>query len=408
MRTLQPTLVRRLALTRQRLAGPRPAPDAAGILDTVRDIGCLQLDPTARVARTHLLVLWSRLGNYDPAHLDQLLWQDRSLFEFWAHAASIVLTDDYPLYYTAQMRDYPARGGRVEQWMADNQVLQDYILAELAARGPLRSADFEDHAVVPWPSSGWTNGRNVGRMIDFLWSQGRITVAGRKGGQKLWDLTERVLPADKLDRALPTPDMVRQAAQKSLRALGVATARDIQNYFMRDCYPGLDAALADLEAAGAIERVQALNADGNPMPGVHYIHRADLPLLESLENGGWQPRTTLLSPFDNLIADRARTERLFNFRYRIEIYVPAAQREYGYYVLPILHGDRLIGRIDPEMDRKRKVLHIANVYAEADAPTDPETGAAVAAAIADLAEFLDATRVEYTDRVPEGWAAALR
>ncbi|MDQ2808956.1 MAG: winged helix DNA-binding domain-containing protein [Chloroflexota bacterium] len=408
MLTLTPTLARRLAITRQRLAGPRPTPDAAGILATVRDLGCLQLDPTRAVERTHLLVLWSRLGAFDPAALDQLLWQDRSLFEFWAHCASIVLTEDYPLYYSAQMRDYAKgdSGGshKVRTWMADNHALHDYILAELAARGPLRSGDFEDRAVVPWPSSGWTNARNVGRMLDFLWSQGHIMVAGRKGGQKLWDLTARCLPAAVLQTDLSTADMVRQAAQKSLRALGVATARDISNHFMRGCYPGLDTALAALEAEGTIQRVQIADARGE-WPGPYWMHTADAPLLADLAAGAWEPRTTLLSPFDNLICDRARTERLFGFRYRIEIYVPQAQREYGFYVLPILHGDRLIGRVDPVMDRKQGVLRINAVYAEPDAPA--EAAPAVADAIRELGAFLAATTIEYSNRVPAMWADTL-
>ena len=408
MQTLTPTLARRLAITRQRLAGPRPTPDAAGILALVRDLGCLQLDPTRAVERTHLLVLWSRLGSYDPAALDQLLWQDRSLFEFWAHCASIVLTEDYPLYYTAQMRDYAAAdtgwGRKIRTWMADNRALQDHILAELAVRGPLRSGDFEDRAVVPWPSSGWTNARNVGRMLDFLWAQGRITVAGRQGGQKLWDLTARCLPAHVLRTDLATTDMVRQAAQRSLRALGVATTRDISNHFMRGCYPGLDTALADLAAEGTIERVRVADSNG-AWPEPVWIHATDLPLLDTPAQEAWQPRTTLLSPFDNLICDRARTERLFGFRFRIEIYVPPAQREYGYYVLPILHGDRLIGRVDPQMDRKQGVLRINAVYAEPDAPE--EAGPAVAAAIHDLAAFLGAKTVDYSERVAAEWAGTL-
>ncbi len=408
MLTLTPTLARRLAITRQRLAGPRPAPDAAGILATVRDLGCLQLDPTNAVARTHLLVLWSRLGHYDPAHLDQLLWHDRSLFEFWAHCASIVLTEDYPLYYAAQMRDYPAGttgwGRKVRTWMADNHALHDHILTELTARGPLRSGDFEDRAVVPWPSSGWTNARNVGRMLDFLWAQGRITVTGRKGGQKVWDLTARCLPAHVLQTDLPTAAMVRQAAQRSLRALGIATTRDISNHFIRGFYPGLDAALADLAAAGTIQQVRVA-AGSTTWAEPAWVHTADLPLLDALANGEWQPRTTLLSPFDNLICDRARTERLFNFHFRIEIYVPPAQREYGYYVLPILHGDRLIGRVDPLMDRKQGVLRINAVYAEPNAPID--AGPAVAIAISALAGFLGAKTVEYTERVPVVWASTL-
>jgi uncharacterized protein YcaQ len=152
-----------------------------------------------------------------------------------------------------------------------------------------------------------------------------------------------------------------------------------------------------------------IDAEGKQWNGPWYVHADDLPLLESLSGGdaAWQPRTTLLSPFDNLIADRARTETLFNFDFRIEIYVPKEQRKYGYYVLPILHGDRLIGRIDPLMDRKAKRLNINAVFAEPDAPMDDETALAISASIGELAAFLDAKDIAYTERIPDGWRHVL-
>src|SRR5207253_2015411 len=149
----------------------------------------------------------------------------------------------------------------------------------------------------------------------------------------------------------------------------------------RGRYPGLDGALAELEAEGRIVRVR-IAGEGRAWPGVWYVHADDLPLLDRLAAGEWQPRTTLLSPLDNLICDRARTEALFDFAFRMEIYVPRDQRRYGYYVLPILHGDRLIGRIDPAMDRAHGRLTINAVHAEPDAP--PDAGPAVAGAIAEL------------------------
>jgi uncharacterized protein YcaQ len=234
-----------------------------------------------------------------------------------------------------------------------------------------------------------------------------VLVAGRVGGQRLWNLAEHVLP-DWTPRAEWTePEVVRFAAQKAIRALGVARPNEIEQHYTRDRYPGLAAVLADLDAAGVIVPVQIVD-EGRAWPGPYYVHRDDLPLLDRLAAGAWEPRTTLLSPFDNLICDRARTERLFNFRYRIEIYVPQPKREYGYYVLPILHGDRLIGRIDPLMDRKQHRLLINAVYAEPDAPMNDETGHAIAGAIRHLATFLGATDIAYPATVPAGWGMALR
>lgn len=408
VQTITPTLARRLFISKQKLAGPRPQAHPEGMLDLIRDLGCLQLDPTNAVARTHLLVLWSRLGTYDTANLDKLLWQDRSLFEYWAHAASIVLTEDYPIH-RMMMRAYGESNSAwrqwVRDWMRENQELHDHILVELRERGPLLSKDFEDKAVRPWASSGWTGGRNVGRMLDFLWSMGRVMVAGRKGGQKLWDLAERCLPEWTPREELSDEEVVYRAAQKSLRALGVGRNSDITQHYTRGRYPGLNKTLARLESEDRIRRVQ-IEESGTVWPGTWYVHSEDVPLLDRLTAGEWEPRTTLLSPFDNLICDRARTEAMFNFWFRIEIYVPKANRQYGYFVLPILHGDRLIGRIDPLMDRKQQRLNVNAIYAEPDAPMSSEVAQSVRGAIEGLGTFLGAKEIVYGEKLPEEWRGA--
>jgi uncharacterized protein len=404
LRTLDPRLARRLILSRQRLAGPRPAvagPEA--LMATVTDLASLQLDPISVVARSHLLVLWSRLGRYDPADVEALLWRERRLFEYWTHAAAIVCTDDLPIH-SLLMRRYPsdryAHNRRLRDWLAANQGLRRSILRQLRTSGPLPTRALEDRARTSWQSSGWTAGRNVDRMLDVLWTQGRVMVAGRQGQQRVWDLAERWLPAWAPTRRPPEREVVRLAAQRSLRALGVATARDIDRHFTASRYPGLSTVLAGLEREGRVERVRVAD-DGAEWPGPWYVHADDLPLLERLEAGDWRPRTTLLSPFDNLIIDRERTQRLFGFHFRMEIYVPRAARRYGYYVLPVLHGDRLIGRVDPAMDRRRGRLVVNAVHAEPDAPA--AAGPAVAAALEDLAAFLGAGGVELRQPPPERW-----
>ena len=401
--TLDPTLVRRLAVSRQRLTGPVPA--AAGpeeIMSVAADLGSLQLDPISVVARSHLLVLWSRLGGFDPADVEKLLWQERRLFEYWTHAAAIVCMDDLPIH-SLLMRRYPSeRHRRQREWLAANQALRRSILRRLRAEGPLPTGAFEDRAVAAWQSSGWTAGRNVDRMLDLLWTQGRILVAGRRGQQRVWDLAERWLPAWAPTRRPPEREVVRLAAQRSLRALGVATARDIERHFTAYRYPGLPSVLASLERSGRIVRV-GLAADAAGRRGPWYVHADDLALLERLEAGDWRPRTTLLSPFDNLLINRERTERLFGFRFRLEIYVPKAARQHGYYVLPVLHGDRLVGRVDPALDRKRGRLVVHAVHAEPDAPAS--AGPAVAAALHDLAAWLGADGVDLDQPPPRVWRA---
>jgi uncharacterized protein YcaQ len=404
LRRLDPVLARRLILSRQRLAGPRPAaPGPEAVMATVTDLASLQLDPIGVVARSHLLVLWSRLGRYDPAAVEALLWRERRLFEYWTHAAAIVCTDDLPIH-SLLMRRYPsdryAHNRRLRDWLAANQGLRRSILRQLRTSGPLPTRALEDRARTSWQSSGWTAGRNVDRMLDVLWTQGRVMVAGRQGQQRVWDLAERWLPAWAPTRRPPEREVVRLAAQRSLRALGVATARDIDRHFTASRYPGLSTVLAGLEREGRVERVRVAD-DGAEWPGPWYVHADDLPLLERLEAGDWRPRTTLLSPFDNLIIDRERTQRLFGFHFRMEIYVPRAARRYGYYVLPVLHGDRLIGRVDPAMDRRRGRLVVNAVHAEPDAPA--AAGPAVAAALGELAAFLGADGVELRQPPPERW-----
>jgi len=408
MRTLSLETVRRLALVKQHLAGQPPMSNTAGILDLVRDLGCLQLDPISAVARSHQIVVWSRVGHYDLDHLDQLLWRDRSLFEYWAHAASIVPTADYPIHQHL-MRRYATDQvtGQVSQryvaWLTENQSLKRHILQQIKKHGPLPSRDLEAENKVSagWYSTGWTSGRDVSQMLDYLWTKGKIMVAGRTGIQKLWDLSERCLPDWTPRAALTARQITYQAAQTAVKALGVATAQQIKWHYIRHRYEDLPQVLKQLIHDGRLEQVNVAD-----QKGVWFIHADDVPLLDQLDSIDFS-RTTLLSPFDNLICDRARTTQLFNFDFRIEIYVPPAKRKFGYYVLPILHGDQIIGRIDPKFDRENGHLHIHAVHAEAGAPKDRATARSIRGAIENLAAFLGASDIHYTHLVPTGWQREL-
>ncbi len=256
-------------------------------MEIVRDLGCLQIDPIRAVERTQLLVLWSRLGVYDPAELDKLLWQERSLFEYWAHAASIVLTEDYPIY-NVHMRDWAVAKRPwmmdAQAWVETNVELRDYILAELKSNGPLASREFDDRSDRDWESSGWTAGQNINQMLSNLWLQGEIMVWGRKGLQKLWDLSERCLPEWTPHKELSWPEVVNQTAQRSLRALGVARPAHIEKHFTRNRYPDLATVLDELEADGRICRLQ-IKDEEKIWPGKWYVHNDDLALLDRLESG---------------------------------------------------------------------------------------------------------------------------
>ncbi len=377
---------RRIAVAGQLL----PAPRGTSIVDVVRHIGYLQLDPTRAVERNHLLVLWSRLGSYSVEELQRLLGE-RELYEY---SAAIVPTEDYPLHRSA-MRRYPAYeagtawNDRIKRWLKDNSVAQRRILAELRRDGPLASRDLADIEMRPWESTGWTNERNLTRMLEFLSLQGKVLVSKREGGQRLWDVAEHVVPERRRKEASPpVREIVRQAADRSLRGLGVATPQEVRlEPFVNGPYPGIR------EAAEQIGR--AVEVEGL---GTRLIHPAAEPRRSR--------QTLLLSPFDPLIRNRERTQALFGFRFRLEIYVPKDKREFGFFVLPILHGDRLIGRVDPTMDRKAGVFRVNAVYAEGAAPES--AGPAIARSIERLGKWLGAGEIAYSRKVPSIWGDSLR
>ncbi|HEV2711846.1 MAG TPA: crosslink repair DNA glycosylase YcaQ family protein, partial [Gaiellaceae bacterium] len=223
---------RRLAVSSQLL----PAPPGTGILDLARHLGYLQLDPTNSIARSHELVLWSRLGAYDRDELEQLRWQDRQLYEY---DAALVPIDHYPIHADTMAR-YPSWSAvwteRVKVWLERNAALRRQVLSQLRKHGPIASRELKGLTHVRWESTGWTNDRNVTQMLQFLHRQGKVVIAGRQGQQRLWDLAERWLPSDS---RLPRREAERQVADRSARALGVATAKEIaREYFPGGPYPG--------------------------------------------------------------------------------------------------------------------------------------------------------------------------
>lgn len=374
-------------------------------MSLAQELGCLQIDPIRVVEHPHLLITFSRLGPYDRAEMDKALWEERRLFHYWAHAASLVPTSDYPIHQV-MMRRYPSmtsvRHERLVEFLEHNKALRRHILVQLRRKGPLRTSDFSDIAVKNFESDGWNTNRNVDRMLDYLWTKGKVMITGRAGLQRIWDLAERWFPDWTPRKTLTVQSSTRVATERSIRALGIANPRQINQYFTRWRYEDLPGTLKQLEAKKRI--VPATIPD---LKGRFYVHVDDLELVDALERSEWKPRTTLLSPFDPLIADRIRTSQLWGFDYTIEIYVPKTKRKFGYYVLPILHGDRLVGRMDTVMDRKTDRLVVKGLWAESTAPRDRITGAAVGTAIEELAAWLGATVVDYPRKQPAGWKEAL-
>ncbi len=404
MLELTPKQVRQTAVFAQRLGEKVPPSSQERMLDIMRSIRCLQLDPLRAVERTQFTVLWSRLGDYDREWLNNLTHKDRYLFEYWAHAASIVLYEDYPIHRYLMDRYGTDPKRKIAQWIEKNQNFKRYVLRELDEKGELLTKDFEDIADVPWGSSGWTNGRNLPYMLDYLWTKGEIKVSKRDGLKRWWDLADRVRPSDTPNENLTPAEVTAQAAELSVRALGLARVKDIGKHFTRGRYPDLKKIVPTLIENGTFIEA-AVPAWGD---AIWLVHKDYLPFLDDPLAAGWHPRTTLLSPFDNLIADRDRTELIWDFYYRIEIYVPEVKRQYGYYVLPILHGDRLIGRIDSRMDRKSGTYTVNAVYAEPDAPMDASVGADIHQTLVDFSRFLGAKKLTYGRKKPAGWRPTLQ
>jgi uncharacterized protein len=382
---------RRLAVLGQLLSSPR----ASTIEQVVHDLGEVQMDPTSAVARTEYLVLWSRLGSrFRVADLERLLWKEKRLFEYRAH---IVPTSDLPLHRPV-MRSFPkgesGRARLIRDWLTANAPFRRYVLNELRRRGPLRTADLEDRATKPWRTGGWNDdARNTSMMLEILWAKGQVMIAGRDGAQRLWDLAERRLPSPAAVTRLAPLDLARELIERDLRAGGVLRPRTFGFGFDGERPSAWDSAFRTLVRKGI---ALPLAIDG--VQGEWWTH-ADL--LDRT----FRPRTVLLSPFDDLVSDRVRGRILWDFDFSLEIYLPKAKRRFGYFVMPILSGERLIGRVDPRFDRKDRVLHVNAVYAEPGA--DPADGPAVSRAIRELARWLGARDVAFEGKRPSVWRRAL-
>ena len=374
-----------LAIMGQLLDAERPD----GILDTVTRLGRVQMDPTAVVARTEHLELWSRVGTYTRDELDRLMWKDRKLFEYWAY---IVPMADLHLYRPTMRRVLirdSSRGRYIRKWLTENQPLRRRLMRELARRGPLKSRDIADDSSVGYASGGWNDGRNVTRMLDILWSTGEIAIVGRQGSERVWGLAKEWYPT-KITRTSER-EVARELLQRRLAAKGVARVSEFTNGF-DGRLPGWERALADLEREGLAVPVA--------VEGLRGAFYAWGPRLERRFRG----RTAILSPFDKLIHDRVRSRELFDLDYVLEIYVPPAQRRWGYYVLPVLHGDRFIARFDARREPDTGTLRVLALHAERGAT--PASAGVVAREVGALARWLGLRNVEY-DRVPRGWRREL-
>lgn len=355
---LSRTDARRIAVRAQLLTRQRPT----DVVEVVRRLGLLQLDPTRAVAPSADLVLWSRIGSsYDPADLRDACDELRLV-----ELAGMVRPAEDVALHTAEMAmlagddELPDWEESRRRWVMDNNACRTDILEALRADGPLPQRDLPDTCVRPWRSSGWNDHRNLTMMLESLALRGEIAVAGRRGRDKLWDLASRIYPDD---RPVPLDEAARRRDERRLSALGIARAKATK-------VPG---------------EPNDVGASGEPavVVGVKGEWRVDPARLGQPFEG----RAALLSPFDRLVFDRVRLAEIFEFEYHLEMYKPAAARRWGYYALPILYGDRFVGKLDARADRDAGVLRVAAIHR--DVPFTSAMTTAVEREIHDLASWLE-------------------
>lgn len=345
---------RRVAVAAQLLDDHRPA----GIVETIYALTAVNIDPAAAIAPSADHILWSRLGwPYQHADLARAVEVDRDVFE-WRGAYRVM--SDLPLL-RHEMAASP-RYAEPREWLRANETFRQDVLARLRDEGPLRAAQIPDTARVSWRSTGWTHSRNSSQMLEILVANGEVAVSSRDAKGRVFDLAERVYPADLPD--VDPADAVRERVERRLGALGIARAK------------ALVAAAEDIDPSTVGEEAVVDGVDGT--------WRVDAAALERLD--GFAPRTALLSPMDALVFDRERLQAVFGYEYILEMYKPAAQRRWGYFALPILHGDRFVGKLDAKTDLKAGVLRVNALHE--DLPFDTATSDAVDAEIAELARWL--------------------
>ncbi len=370
MKTLSLDAVRGLMIAAQGLHDDSQPPATKQTVGAIiRQMHMLQIDTINVVARSPYLVLWSRLGDYNPRWLEDLL-AEGALFEYWSHAACFLPIEDYPLYRHLQRH---WEGGRARKWLDEHSAVTETVLNHIRTRGEARSSDFER---TDGQKGGWWNWKEEKLALEYLFYAGELMVRKRHNFQRIYDLRERVLADfDKLDD-VSLADAHDQFVLNTIQGLGVTKAEWIPDYF-RLKKADVNAALKRLEKQ---DRLMTIAVEGWKTPA--YIHSDSLKRVEAAAKGDIpRSKTTFLSPFDPLVWDRARALDLFGFDYKIEVYTPAPKRKYGYFTLPILYNNRLIGRLDPKAHRKEGIFEVKSLHLEPGVMVDDSLVAEVKSAL---------------------------
>ncbi|HEV2915687.1 MAG TPA: crosslink repair DNA glycosylase YcaQ family protein [Pyrinomonadaceae bacterium] len=352
----------------------------ADVLRTIRRMSVLQIDTIHVVARSPYLVLWSRLGDYEPRWLDELL-AEGAIFEYWSHEACFLPVEDFPLYRHRMIAPGSMGWKYSHDWIAANRAKVDRLLALVRERGPVRSADF---ARTDGKRGGWWEWKPEKRALEMLFTAGELMIARRDNFQRLYDLRERVLPSWDDSRLPSIEEANRRLALKAVRALGVARARWVGDYFRTERRETA-ALVRTLGQEGRLRRVRVEGWDDGDDA---FVHPDNMGLVEAASSGKQRPElTTLLSPFDPLVWDRARAREVFGFDYKLECYTPAARRRYGYFTLPILRRGALVGRLDAKAHRKERYFEVKALYLEPGIAASEEIAADLGGALLECAAW---------------------
>lgn len=394
MKTLSQDAVRGLMIAAQGLHDhPQRPATKKSVRAIIRQMHVLQIDTISVVARSPYLVLWSRLGNYNPDWLDDLL-EEGALFEYWSHAACFLPIEDYGLY-----RPGVWLGGRARKWLAENAEVAETVMAHIRDNGGARSADFQR---TDGEKTGWFNWKEEKIALEYLFYSGELMIRKRHNFHRVYDLRERVYPdADSLPE-MTLAEVHDQFVLNTLQALGVTKADWIADYF-RLKKAEVRAALKRLEKH---DQVMMVDVEGWDAPA--YFHADNRKQVEAAAKGKIpRSKTTFLSPFDPLVWDRSRMLDLFNFDYKIEIYTPAPKRKYGYFTLPILYNNALIGRIDPKAHRKEGIFEVKALHLEPGVVVDDAMVDALKGALKDCAEWHQTPQVIVREATEAGLAERL-
>lgn len=389
-------LARRLFMERHGLQQPvSGGGKGADLLTVIGNLGFVQVDSVNTVARAHHMILASRRQAYRPKHLKSLLERDRLLFEHWTHDASVIPVEFYPHWKLKFARDGERLRSRWQTWQKHDFLHKmDGILDQIAAHGPVSSGDVGQDETRT--NGGWWDWHPSKTALEYLWRTGALAVSGRNGFQKVYDLAERVIPQAHHGASVETEQTIDWACREALTRLGFGTSGEIAAFFGLITPEEAKGWCEIQKATGEIEDILIEGSDGKP-PRKAYAWPGTLEQAASLFPA--PSRVRILSPFDPMLRDRKRAERLFGFFYRIEIFVPEPQRTYGYYVFPVMEGDKLIGRIDMKALRSEERLHVSGYWPEKDTKLTQARQRKLESELQRVARFCQLSDISFSD----GW-----